>query len=290
MRIVIYGNEYQEDHLADLEKLFSTLQKYNSWIEIEKSFYDYLCTVMPSPPAINDVVKENENFSAAIALSIGGDGTFLRTAQWVSSKGIPILGINTGSLGYLAEVSVSDIEEVIDEIFNEKYNIASRTMIHINTSADIKIKHPYALNEVAISKEETSSMIKMETEVNNTYLTTYMGDGLLISTPTGSTAYNLSVGGPILEPNSRCLVLSPIAAHSLTMRPLILNDNSIIKVTTHSRSNSYRMSIDGRSYVLPASSSITLQKAPFCVKVIQRRNHHFASTLRNKLMWGIDKR
>lgn len=290
MRIVIYGNEYQESHLDDLQKLFSTLRKYNSWLEIEQDFYEYLCRVMANPPMVNDVVNFDSNFSAEIALSIGGDGTFLRTAQWVSAKGIPILGINTGSLGYLADVPVNDIEEVVSELFREKYKIESRTLLHVETSAPITIHHPFALNEVAISKEDTSSMIKMATEVNNSYLTTYMGDGLLVSTPTGSTAYNLSVGGPILEPTSRSWALSPIAAHSLTMRPLILKDDSMIKVTTSSRSASYRMSIDGRSYVLPAESSVTLRKAQFCVKVIQRLNHNFADTLRNKLMWGIDKR
>ena len=133
-------------------------------------------------------------------------------------------------------------------------------------------------------------MIKMATEVDNVYLTTYMGDGLVVATPTGSTAYNLSVGGPILEPSSRTWAVSPIAAHSLTMRPLVLNDDSVIKVQTFSRSDTYRLSIDGTSFTMQEGTTITIRKAPYSVKVIQRINHNFAETLRNKLMWGMDKR
>ena len=159
-----------------------------------------------------------------------------------------------------------------------------------STDADIDIPHTYALNDVAILKADTSSMIKMATEVDNVYLTTYMGDGLVVATPTGSTAYNLSVGGPILEPSSRTWAVSPIAAHSLTMRQLVLNEDSVIKVQTFSRSDTYRLSIDGTSFTMQEGTTITIRKAPYSVKVIQRINHNFAETLRNKLMWGMDKR
>ncbi|MEF9923198.1 MAG: NAD kinase [Muribaculaceae bacterium] len=290
MRIALYGNEYQQEHIADITKLFAVLARYNTWIIIEKSFYDYLCCVMPTHPQVNEIIGEKDDFTATIALSIGGDGTFLHTAQWVSHKGIPILGINTGHLGYLADVSVSDIDDVIEELMTERYKIECRTVLEVVTMADVEIEHPYALNEVAILKQDTSSMIAMRTLVNGIDLTTYMGDGLIISTPTGSTAYNISVGGPILEPTSCSWAVSPIAAHSLTMRPLVLRDDSVIEVITNSRVASYRLSLDGRSIAMPEGSSVTLRKAPFAVKVIQRLNHNFAETLRNKLMWGLDKR
>lgn len=290
MKIAIYGNEYQQDHLDDLTKLFSALSCYEVCVGIERSFYDYLCRVMSTHPRVTDVIDETGSFTATVALSIGGDGTFLHTAQWVAHMGIPILGINTGHLGYLADISVADIDEVIADLINERYKIECRTVLEVVTHTDVKIEHPFALNEVAILKQDTSSMISMHTQVNGIELTTYMGDGLIVSTPTGSTAYNLSVGGPILEPTSCSWAISPIAAHSLTMRPLVLRDDSMIKITTQSRMASYRLSIDGRSVTMPEGSSVILRKAPFSVKVIQRLNHNFAETLRNKLMWGLDKR
>ncbi|MDD2962074.1 MAG: NAD kinase [Muribaculaceae bacterium] len=290
MRIVIYGNKYQEAHIDDLVRLFATLSKYNTWLEIERSFYEYLCEILPQKPAVNDIIGYNDDFSAAIALSIGGDGTFLRTAQRVSIKGIPILGINTGHLGYLADVSVDDIEDVVDDLINDRYKIECRSMLEVSCNCGCEIEHPYALNEVAILKQDTSSMISMATEIDNEPLTTYLGDGLIVATPTGSTAYNLSVGGPILEPTSKSFALSPIAAHSITMRPLVINNDRIVKVTTASRAKSYRLSLDGRSFTLPQGSSVVISKAQFSVKVIQRMKHNFSSTLRSKLMWGIDKR
>lgn len=290
MRIVIYGNKYQDRHISDLQRLFDALSRHKAFIEVEKSFYDYLCQVMENPPHVDAVISDNDDLSANIALSIGGDGTFLRTAQRVAIKGIPVLGIKTGTLGYLADVHTDHIEDMVEELFNGDYKVENRSLIEVFTSEDVDIKHPYALNEVAILKEDTASMLKVDTTVNGTYLTTYLGDGLIVSTPTGSTAYNLSVGGPILEPTLQCFVLSPIAPHSLTMRPLILNDECYIKTTAFSRSNSYRLSIDGKSYVMKAGSTVTLHKAPYKVRVIQRLDHNFAETLRNKLMWGIDKR
>ncbi len=290
MRIAIYGNEYQENHIGDIAKLFDALSQYNAWIEIERSFYDYLCKVMDCAPPVNEVIDAGDDFSAAIVLSIGGDGTFLRTAEWVAKKGIPILGINTGHLGYLADVHVGSIDNVIRNLFAGKYKIECRTVLEVSTGDYDDLHHPYALNEVAILKQDTSSMISMRTKVNGIDLTTYKGDGLIISTPTGSTAYNMSVGGPIIDPTSNCWAVSPIAAHSLTMRPLVLRDDSEISVTTHSRASSYRLSIDGRSVTMPEGSTIKVCKAPFAVKVIQGLKHNFAETLRNKLMWGIDQR
>ena len=244
---------------------------------------------MPTPPKVVDVI-EDDNFAAAIALSIGGDGTFLRTAQWVANKNIPILGINTGRLGYLAEVNINEVEEAIADLLSNNYEIEDRIMLEITTDANVKIDHPYALNEVAILRHGSSSMINVKTEVNNKDLTTYLGDGLIVSTPTGSTAYNLSVGGPILEPVCRCIVLSPVSPHSLTMRPLVIKDSSLIKTTTTSREECYQVSLDGRSFTMPSGSSIFIKKSPQPVMVIQREPHDFAEILRTKLMLGADKR
>lgn len=289
MRIAVYGNSYQEEHLEELSALFELLSTHNAWVEIEASFYHYLCKVLPTPPKINDVI-EGDDFSAAIALSLGGDGTFLRTAQWVGKKEIPILGINTGHLGYLADVRISDVGKCLECVFNGNHRIDSRTMIEVDCAETDVDGWPYALNEVAILKQDTSSMIDMEARIGDALLANYRGDGLIVSTPTGSTGYNLSVGGPILEPSAPVWAISPIAAHSLTMRPLVVSDDSVFSVTTHSRSDAYRLSLDGRSVSLAAGTTVTMRRAPFVTKVIQSQDHHFSDTLRDKLLWGIDKR
>ena len=289
MRIAVFGNRYQEAHIEELSTLFDLMSRHNVWVEMEESFYNYLCSVLTSPPEVNDLIK-GDDFNAAIALSIGGDGTFLRTAQRVGEKEIPILGINTGHLGYLADVTVNEANDKLQNLLDGKYHVESRTMIAV-TSPDAKLDlWRYALNEVAILKEDTSSMIEMEATVDDSHLATYLADGLIVSTPTGSTGYNLSVGGPIVAPSAPVWAISPVAAHSLTMRPLIVADDSVISVTTRSRSETYRISLDGRSQTLPGGTTIEMRRAPFVTRVIQRLDHRFTDTLRSKLLWGIDKR
>lgn len=285
MRIAVFGNTYQEQHLDSLLQLFERLSHRNAWVEMERSFYNYLCRMLPTPPKVNDIIT-GDDFNAAIALSIGGDGTFLRTAQRVGSKEIPILGINTGHLGYLADVKVDEMDAGLDNLFNGDFRVENRTMIEV-TSPDIKIEcWPYALNEVAILKQDTASMITMKASVDGAGLADYRADGLIISTPTGSTGYNLSVGGPIVAPQAPVWIISPVAAHSLTMRPLVVSDDSVVSVNTRSRTSSYRVSLDGRSVTLPVSTTIIMKRAPFVTKVVQRLDHRFVDTLRSKLLWG----
>lgn len=289
MRIAVFGNNYQENHIGLLAGFFRSLAGYNLWIEMEEGFFRYLSDLLPEPPRIHDLIT-SDDFSAALALSIGGDGTFLHTARWVGDKNIPILGINTGHLGYLADVQVDEVGTLIDDIVNERYKIEARTLIEARCDAMPIETWPYALNEVAVLKQDTSSMIAVDAAISGSPITTYKADGLIVATPTGSTGYNLAVGGPIIQPATPCLVISPIAAHSLTMRPLVIDDNSVIDLTTTSRSGAYRLSLDGRSVSLPAATTVSLRKAPFTTKVVQRLNHHFTDTLRSKLFWGLDKR
>ena len=223
-----------------------------------------------------------------MALSLGGDGTFLTTAMWVSRQGMPILGINLGHLGYLTAGNLDENSSLIDDVLAGNYRIEERTMLQASCDA-VKIDHPWALNEIAVLRHDTSSMLDMHTLLRGRELTTYRGDGLIVSTPTGSTAYNLSVGGPILEPTTSCLVLSPISAHSLTMRPLVVRDDSEIAICTHSRAPQYEVSIDGEVTLCPTGSTLTIGRAPYCARVIQLKTNNFASTLRQKLLWGTDK-
>jgi NAD+ kinase len=291
MRIAIYGNTHQADHLDELARFFASLASRNVWIAMEAHFYDYLQKVLPRSLKVNEVVNVGDDFSAALALSIGGDGTFLRTARWVADREIPIVGINTGHLGYLADVHISEVDSLFDDFHNGRFKTEARSLIQVELPAGAPACWPYALNEVAFLKKDTSSMLTAHATINGEGLTSYIGDGLIVSTPTGSTGYNLSVGGPIIEPTSANWVLSPIAPHSLTMRPLVVNDNSYINVTTDSRAaSSYLLSLDGYSISLPVGSTVKLRRAPFVVRVVLRVDHNFACALRQKLLWGMDQR
>ena len=285
-RLVIFGNTYQQGDVGRVLTLLEYLRQRGLEVAVEREYLRYLS-------------QEHEiglpAFAAAhvpdadMALSLGGDGTFLTTAMWVSPKGMPILGVNVGHLGYLTAGSLDEHAHVIDDVLAGNYRIEERTMLQVACDA-VEISHPWALNEVAILRHETSSMLDMETRLRSHELTTYRGDGLIISTPTGSTAYNMSVGGPILEPTTSCLVLSPISPHSLTMRPLVVRDDSEIVVRTHTRATHYEVSLDGEVSLCPTGSTLTISRAPYCARVVQTLDNNFASTLRQKLLWGTDRR
>lgn len=287
MRVAVFGSVHQDRYIDGILLLFNALGKYDVEFYVQEKFYNYLCRMAKNPPVPHSIITD-DNFSADIAISLGGDGTFLRTAKRVSSKNIPILGINTGNLGYLTDAKMDEVETVVEDVMNNRYKIECRTVIEVvSLDENHPISEPFALNEVAILRQDTSSIISIETSVNDSYLTTYKGDGLIISTPTGSTAYNLSVGGPILDPNSQNIVLSPISPHSLTMRPLVLRDDAELAIKVHSRAEMYNVSIDGRSNSLPIGTPIAIRKAAHTIKVIQSLRHTFTHTLRAKLMWGV---
>lgn len=285
-RLVIFGNTYQQGDVGRVLALLEYLRQRGLDVAVEREYLRYLR---------HESEVDLQSFEAAdvpdadMALSLGGDGTFLTTAMWVSPKGMPILGVNVGHLGYLTAGSLDEHSHVIDEVLSGDYRIEERTMLQVECDA-VEIAHPWALNEVAILRHETSSMLDMETRLRSHELTTYRGDGLIVSTPTGSTAYNMSVGGPILEPTTSCLVLSPISPHSLTMRPLVVRDDSEIVVRTHTRATHYEVSLDGEVSLCPTGSTLTIGRAPYCARVVQCQGNNFASTLRQKLLWGTDRR
>ena len=287
-QMVIFGNVYQDVEAARVLALLDTLRQRGLDIAVEKEYLQLLCH-----DNRHEVTLESFDTGhvpdADMALSLGGDGTFLTTAMWVSRQGMPILGINLGHLGYLTAGCLDEGMAIINEVMDGKYLIEERTMLQVTCDA-VEIPHPWALNEVAILRHDTSSMLDMLTNLCGSELTTYRGDGLIISTPTGSTAYNMSVGGPILEPTTACLVLSPISPHSLTMRPLVVRDDSQITVRTHTRATHYEVSIDGEVTLCPTGSVLTVAQAPFCARVVQLQGKDFANTLRQKLLWGTDRR
>ena len=286
-KIVIFGNSYQQnDDATKVLSLIKYLRQQGLEVAVERDYLRYLNNDAASSLASFDVSEVPE---ADMALSLGGDGTFLTTAMWVSRQGMPILGLNLGHLGYLTAGRLDETSNVLDDVLSGNYRIEERTMLQVECDA-VEIPHPWALNEIAILRHDTSSMLDMETRLRSHELTTYRGDGLIISTPTGSTAYNMSVGGPILEPTTSCLVLSPISPHSLTMRPLVVRDDSEIAVRTYSRASQYEVSIDGEVTLCPTGSMLIIKRAPYCARVVQRLGNNFASTLRQKLLWGTDQR
>lgn len=226
-----------------------------------------------------------------MALSIGGDGTFLRTAASIGRSGVPILGINAGHLGFLADVPLEEIDEALTSILiNKEYAVESRSLLHLNILNCSQPYQQYALNEVAVLKRDQSSMVSVSVYVDGCFLNQYDADGLVIATSTGSTAYAMSAGGPILEPQSNCWVIVPIAPHTLTTRPLVIRDSCELDIEVESRNNVYLVATDGKPVHLTTQSKLHLNKADYQIGVVRRPDHTFYDTLRTKLMWGRDGR
>jgi Predicted sugar kinase len=289
MKVGIFGSEYQADKQNSLRHLFEKLHTLGAEVYVDNIFYIYLTDALGFDPNISGVLTDNE-FELDLALSIGGDGTFLHTAARVNKQNIPILGINTGRLGFLADVSVKEIEETLDELYRNYYKVEERRLLQLSTDGHPFRGYNYALNEVAILKRDTSSMITIHTQLNGEYLTSYQADGLVIATPTGSTAYSMSINGPILIPQCDNLILSPVAPHSLNVRPLVIPESYTITLSVESRSKSFLVALDGRSEVFPAGIQLSVQIADYTTKIIKRYNQTFYQTLREKLMWGADAR
>jgi len=289
MRFAIIGNNYQIKKSASAERLVQLLKKHGAQVSMDKDYHCFLTNEQHLQlPAMN--LFEGKDFNADIVISLGGDGTFLKAAMRAVKKKIPILGINTGRLGFLADISPDEMEDTIDEIYNNHYKVEERAMLQLNSNDERLKEDPYALNEIAILKHDSSSMIGIKVAVNGQYLNTYQADGLIIATPTGSTAYSLSVGGPIIVPHSQTMTITPVAPHSLNCRPIVVCDEWEISLEVESRSHNFLISIDGRSMSCDENTHLRITKAPFKLKLIKRFNHVFFDTLRGKMMWGMDAR
>lgn len=226
-------------------------------------------------------------------ISIGGDGTILRALHFIRNLNIPIIGINTGRLGFLATVQKDNIESSLESIINNEHTISERSLLMLETSSNVEKElngFVYALNEIAVSRKNTTSMITVKTYLNNQHLTSYWADGLIVATPTGSTGYSLSCGGPVIAPSANSLVLTPIAPHNLNARPLVIPENTTITLQVSGREDFHLVSLDSRILTVKNETKITIKKAPFTIKMIEPKDESFLKTLRNKLLWGEDKR
>lgn len=290
LRFAIFGNIYQTRKNKYVEIILQKLLDLGVQINIESAFAQFITEQLQIDLSRCHTFSSEVPINTNIAISIGGDGTFLGTAAKIGARGIPILGVNTGRLGFLADVSPDVIEASLDALCRGDYVIEHRTALQVIQGRELLTSRPYALNEVAVLKHDNSSLIEICTHVDKDYLTTFLADGLIVSTPTGSTGYSLSVGGPILAPNSRTMCISPIAPHSLAVRPVVLRDDVEVTLKVSSRTGSFLLSADGQSQSLPDSTHITLRRAPHSIKVIKITHKHFFDTLRDKLLWGVDQR
>ena len=283
MVIAIFGNTLRQDTIRDVKHVVEFLQLRGVDIVLSQELRheafnrEFL--------SIEDYISQTGE-AIDFAISVGGDGTFLTTASLVGHLDIPILGINCGHLGYLAEVQMDNIDAVLDQLITNNYTIEQRRMLEVTCQQGGKIVSPYALNEVAVLKSGLSSMITLDVALNGETLHNYKADGLLIATPTGSTAYNLSAGGPLLDPHVNAIILTPVATHSLNIRPLVVLDDSKIDIKISSRNGNYLLSVDGRSQVLSQDLQLHIERSQRTIKLVRINGQTFMQSLKDKLHWG----
>jgi len=292
MKVAIYGQTYQDTALDYVVEFLDELHKIAAEAYIESEFYELLSS--------NRATKTYQTFTETAGLdssfdmfvSFGGDGTILRATTFVRDLGIPIVGVNTGRLGFLSTFTKEDVRKVAQEFVKGDYDIVERSLVSVSSDFDIPEFGDlnFALNEVTVSRKDTTSMITVETYLNDEYLTSYWADGLIVSTPTGSTGYSLSCGGPVIVPTAKSLVLTPIAPHNLNARPLVISDDTTIRLIVSGREESHLVSLDSRIASVANGKEITIKKADFTIKMIEYASESFLKTLRKKLLWGEDKR
>lgn len=291
MTIAIFGNAMKANIYDELDHILEFLQLRGVDIllsqELRQEFNLREYAPFPTEWLQEDGGWKTLNGEAIdFAISLGGDGTFLTTASMIEDKDIPIIGINCGRLGFLADVQTKEIDLILENLVKNQYTIEQRTLLNVVPSKDCYLASQNALNEVAVMKQSLSSMITIEASVNGELLNIYEADGLVVATPTGSTAYNLSVGGPIMMPQSRGIILSPIATHSLNVRPLVVPDDWKIDLKIRSRNGNYMVSVDGRSQIISDSINLHIERAKYTIKLVQIGKHSFIQSLRDKLFWG----
>jgi len=293
LRFAIFGNVYQQEKSASIRRIFTALWSHGAQVAIDRDYCQFLLS-LPDSPLGAFAAHEHHTFTELppcdFALSLGGDGTLLKTASRVRSRQVPIVGVNMGRMGFLANVGADEVEECIDALYRGDYSVEDRVLIQVNTDGGRIEGYDCALNDVAILKRDTASMISIRASIDGEHLATYQADGLIVSTPTGSTAYSLSNGGPIITPLTGVMLMTAVAPHTLNIRPIVIPDTACIELIVASRSHNFLVAIDGRSQTLPEGITLRLHRAPYTAKIVKRKDTNFFSTLREKLMWAADSR
>lgn len=291
MKIAIYGRRFDKSFNGSIIQIFEELKKHNIDFVVYKPFAEFIQKKVKYVPNCDGFFESKDSLeSIDMMFSIGGDGTLLETVTIVRDSGIPILGINSGRLGFLANVSREIIPQALEQIFQKEYSLEKRSLLEVHTAKNDFGEHVFALNEVAIQKHMSSSMIKINAWYNDEFINRYWSDGLIISTPTGSSAYSLSCGGPIVHPESESFVITPVAPHNLTVRPLVISDKGVIRLSLEGKQKSAKLSLDYRSIHRCFDEEIVIKKANFQINLVKLFNINYFSTLQRKLMWGVDIR
>lgn len=288
MAVLVFGNSFHVKCKSDILSLMNSIEKYTDQVLVERNFRDFLNEEGLYFPSFD--LHQIKDLQADFAISLGGDGTFLNAAAQIGNYNIPILGVNTGRLGFLADVSPNKLEAALQAVKNGDYVIEPRSLLEVAVDGQLYTDFPFALNEVSILKHDNSSLIDIDVWIDGHPMATYIADGLIICTPTGSTGYSLSAGGPIISPQSNTICLSAVAPHSLNVRPVILCDDVEVSLKVKSRTQRFLLSIDGRSCSLSDEKCITLRKASHSVGVMKVLHKSFFDTLRDRMMWGADLR
>ncbi|MBR5695467.1 MAG: NAD kinase [Paludibacteraceae bacterium] len=288
-RIIIFGNKYREEVIRHTKVLADAFRQRGVEIGIEKDFCQFLVEKGCDLSYPHTVIDEDCG-NADMAFSIGGDGTFIRAAAKIGKSGIPLLGINAGRLGFLADVSGDEIGNAVEEIMDGKYKIEERSLLRLHTEDRLYTDFNYALNEIAVLKRDSSAMITIHVWANGVFVNSYQADGLLVATSTGSTAYSMSVGGPIVVPQASNFILTPVAPHSINVRPIIIPDTWDIELKVESRNKHFLIALDGRNNIFDDKTTLSIRKADFTIKTVKREDQDFFCTLRTKLRWGNDER
>jgi len=291
MQVAVFGRNFPSYARENIATMFSKFNMLNVDVWVFEPLMDFLQKKAGLRPKAAGLFTSHEDLPEGLdfLFSVGGDGTFLETVNLVRDSGIPVLGVNIGRLGFLSYISQENMEESLESVFSGNYDIEERMLLKVEVPGVDLDDMAVALNEVRIYKR-SGSLITIHVKINEEFLSAYWADGLLLSTPTGSTAYNLSVGGPIVVPESNSFVLSPIAPHNLTVRPLVLPDSAVLQLSVDTRDSQFQLAVDSRTVDLNVDATVTIRKAGYSLKMIRIENISFYSTLRNKLMWGADRR
>ena len=291
MKVAIYGRKVNKQTSPYFVEVLKILEDFGWNVILE----DELKQILINKTGISnkyDTFKSYNDFNSGfdLAISMGGDGTFLKTVSYIRSSGVPIMGINTGRLGFLANISKDQIHNTLSQVKDKNFEFQKRSLLRVNTEDDLFGEDNFALNELTLHKKDTSSMITVHASLDNKYLNSYWADGLIVATPTGSTAYNLSCGGPIITPGCQVHILTPVAAHNLNVRPMVVPDHLPISLSVEGRDRSYLLSLDGNSKNIKQGENVVVTKAEFMINVVKFEDNNFLDTIRNKMLWGIDTR
>ncbi|TZF84879.1 NAD kinase [Pedobacter sp. BS3] len=291
MKIALYGREFNKSVLPFVQHVFDSLAKHQAEVTVYHDFNQFISGKIFFPGKVN-VFKSYQDIKGHVdvLLSLGGDGTMLDTVALVRDSGIPVMGINLGRLGFLASVKKEDIAEAVKMLVNNQFSIDKRALLSVESSPRLFGDANFALNDITIHRRDNSAMMIIHAYLNNEFLNSYWADGLIVATPTGSTAYSLSCGGPIVLPQSDNIIITPISPHNLNVRPLVLSGSNVLTFEIEGRSSKYLLSCDSRTEIINNTAKITVQRAGFTINLVRLNNESYLSTLRNKLLWGIDTR